>query len=149
MLVLRSLPVEGVWVQVVEVGTREGGGTKASSSSSSSSMAIQSKTVAERAELRRGASLTASGARMPRIAGIFGTTLPRYHLGWGNRFPRWVGYLPARTAGAYAPMPPPPVRNPTDWGPQRILHQGDERGVASDAAGRVTTSQSAQFPPLT
>ena len=37
------------------------------------------------------------------------------------------------------PMPPPPVGNPTGWGPSRIQHHGDRRGYVTDATGRVAT----------
>ena len=53
-LPLVSPPVEEVWVQVVEVGTKEEGGTRVSSSSSSSSTVTQIKTVVKRGEVRRG-----------------------------------------------------------------------------------------------
>ena len=70
---LFSLPVEEAQVQVVEVGTREGAGIRASSSSSSSNMVTQDK--------------------------IVGTTLAQIHLGRGDRFLRWVGYLPTHRQG--------------------------------------------------
>ena len=50
-LPLVSPPVEEVWVQVVEVGTKEEGGTRVSSSSST---VTQRKAVVKRGEVRRG-----------------------------------------------------------------------------------------------
>ena len=58
--------------QVVEVGTRAGAGIRVSSSSSSN-MVTQDK--------------------------IVGTTLAQIHLGRGDRFLRWVGYLPTHRQG--------------------------------------------------
>ena len=70
---LFSLPVEEAQVQVVEVGTREGAGIRVSSSSSSSSMVTQDE--------------------------IVGTTLAQIYLGRGDKFLRWVGYLPTHRQG--------------------------------------------------
>ena len=82
---LFSLPVEQAQVQVVEGGTREGGGTSMSSSNSSNSSSNSSSTVTQ--------------------SKIVGTTMAQIYLGRGDRFLQCVGYYRPTVRGYAADAP--------------------------------------------